>query len=261
MTAESQSQPPSSEVFLSPRVVDREAFDDFAGVLRAIVDDAHALGGSIESGAVSAKKTLDALERSESALRPKIDMAARVLASMDERIERLESLLTRAERGAQSLEQAESRVAEMIDTRVRALESRIEDVVAGAEVRLNTSAVETTTRVEEALRATERSLEQAQTDTNAMHTDARNQLRDLADRLLEELTDATAARQRAGADQTHAPDPPPEANNPVKPDLTEELAKMTRAIETLVRGTAPAGDAPVATIEPKPVSRQPSPSD
>ncbi|MCH9058538.1 MAG: hypothetical protein IIB55_07915 [Planctomycetes bacterium] len=113
--------------------MDREAFDDFAGVLRAIVDDAHALGGSIESGAVSAKKTLDALERSESALRPKIDMAARVLASMDERIARLESLLTRAERGAQSLEQAESRVADMIDTRVRALESRIEDVVAGAD--------------------------------------------------------------------------------------------------------------------------------
>ncbi len=79
MTPKLNSQGPSSEVFLSPRVVDREAFDDFAGVLRAIVDDAHALGGSIESGAVSAKKTLDALERSESALRPKIDMAARVL--------------------------------------------------------------------------------------------------------------------------------------------------------------------------------------
>lgn len=37
----------SEEVFLSPRVVDREAFDDFSGVLRAIVDDTQTVGKSV----------------------------------------------------------------------------------------------------------------------------------------------------------------------------------------------------------------------
>jgi chromosome segregation ATPase len=191
----------SEDVFLSPRVVDREAFDNFSDVLRAIVDDAQVVGQTIEAKSSLAKRALAEFARSEPTMNASIDTAARVLKSMDERIDRIETLLGRAEEMSGRLDEKSTRATQHLDEREASLRAVVSDLIAQAEARLNTSAIETTTRVEDVLRSTERALDQAREDAGAMHAETLRQLTDLSDRLAGEIAD-TAAEGRGQLRET-----------------------------------------------------------
>ncbi len=201
METNGQTTAASEEVFLSPRVVDREAFDDFSGVLRAIVDDAQLVGQTIEAKSSLAKRALAEFARSEPTMNASIDAAAKALTAMDERIERIESLLVRVEEAGNRIDEKSTLALKRIDEREAKLETSVMDLIAKTETRLNTSAVEMTTRVEDVLRSTERALDQARADASAMQADALGQLTSLSDRLAGEIAD-TAAEGRGQLRET-----------------------------------------------------------
>ncbi len=201
METNGQPTAASEEVFLSPRVVDREAFDDFSGVLRAIVDDAQSVGQTIEAKSSLAKRALTEFARSEPTMNASIDAAAKALKAMDERVERIESLLVRIEEAGNRADEKSVLALKCIEEREAMLESSVMDLIAKTETRLNTTAIETTTRVEDVLRSTEKALDQARVDASAMHADALGQLTNLSDRLAGEIAD-TAAEGRGQLRET-----------------------------------------------------------
>src|SRR5262245_56871729 len=83
------------KVFLTPRVVDQRAFDELASSLRALVHDAAAQGQGLLATTSEVKLLSDQLREATRELQQRVESAARVVPSLDERVGRAEVLLDR----------------------------------------------------------------------------------------------------------------------------------------------------------------------
>jgi chromosome segregation ATPase len=140
----------ADEIFLSPRVIDREAFDDYAVALREIIEDAQRLGDSLTRQTAQARSAVEEFARSEPALAAKAEGVSRTLATVDERITALRGLIERAEAQTRELGDFDERAGDLIEQRLKTFSASVQEIVAQAESRLSATAVETTTRVNDA---------------------------------------------------------------------------------------------------------------
>ena len=106
------------EVFVSPRVVDRVAFEDYAGALRKLLAAATTEGEHLRRTAVEASKSLRAIGEVLPAVDKKLARAGELVGQLSEKLERVEAAAKRAEAAADRATTAEQRIRD-IDERAR----------------------------------------------------------------------------------------------------------------------------------------------
>ncbi|UYV14049.1 MAG: hypothetical protein NCW75_07090 [Phycisphaera sp.] len=128
----------AGEVFVSPRVVDRVAFEDYAQALRKLLAAATSEGEHLRRTAVDASRTLRAIGEVLPAVDTKLAKAGEMLNTLTQRLESAETIAKRAEAAAERAVTAERRIKDMDD---RARQRIFEAGTAAAD--------EAVTRVEE----------------------------------------------------------------------------------------------------------------
>lgn len=103
------------EVFVSPRVVDRVAFEDYAQALRKLLAAATTEGEHLRRTAVDASRSLRAIGEVLPAVDKKLAKAGEMLSTLTQRLESAESTAKRAEAAAERAVTAERRIKEMDD--------------------------------------------------------------------------------------------------------------------------------------------------
>ncbi|HMN41451.1 MAG TPA: hypothetical protein PKE29_11445 [Phycisphaerales bacterium] len=139
-------------VFLSPRVIDRRAYNELAGELRDLVEKSAAERSTLVAALDEAGRASQEFRQREGTQNSNIELAARALRAMDERMSRVETLLARAEAQGKIFEQLEGRAGGMIQSKVQVLEARLEAVQSAATAK--------TEALEERIRRASRELEQ-----------------------------------------------------------------------------------------------------
>lgn len=118
-TAPGQAEYPrvraASEVFVSPRVVDRVAFEDYAQALRKLLAAATSEGEHLRRTAVDASRTLRAIGEVLPAVDTKLAKAGEMLSTLTQRLESAEAIAKRAEAAADRAVTAEQRIKDMDD--------------------------------------------------------------------------------------------------------------------------------------------------
>jgi ABC-type transporter Mla subunit MlaD len=104
----------ADEVFLTPRVVDQGAFDRFGTDLRRLITDAATAGRALLRTGAETDSHLAAMRDASGELRKNIETGARLIPTLDQRIERIDEALASATEA-----DIEARVAEQLDTVVR----------------------------------------------------------------------------------------------------------------------------------------------
>jgi len=126
-------------VFLSPRVVDQKAFDDFASRLRALLDEASRAGRALHDTTRVAREAGDAVGGMFQQQAERIGALQRLLKALEEHrasaaalVQSLEERERRAREAEASLEMRLSEVEEHIGSLVRNAEHRLASVSADA---------------------------------------------------------------------------------------------------------------------------------
>ncbi len=94
---------PASEIFLSPRVIDRDAFSELANSLRTLIEQAHVETESLRSAHAGAQTTQSQLREVSVKTQPRLDAAGKTLAALDTQSQRIEQLLANAKEAAATL--------------------------------------------------------------------------------------------------------------------------------------------------------------
>lgn len=122
----------SEDIFLSPRVVDRQAFNDFAGQLRELIEQAAAHTEAIRAAAGEAQRTRDSLRDVMNANQMKLDMASRALATIDQKAEQTRRMIESASDVALRVDGLRAQADQIITERVGILCQRLNEAEEAA---------------------------------------------------------------------------------------------------------------------------------
>jgi chromosome segregation ATPase len=165
-------------VFLSPRVIDRRAYSEMSAELRDLVDRSASERASLAAALDQASRCAQDIRQREQSQNTNIELAARGLKTLDERLARVESLLARAEEQSAVFEQLESHAGSLIDAKINILEARLDAVQAAATAK--TEALEE--RVRRASRELEQRIESIRSDAESIAGPAQQALSDVCKR-------------------------------------------------------------------------------
>lgn len=107
----SSMTPTLDEVFLSPRVVDQRAFEEFSSVLKGLVEDASNQSRLLVNTSGEVKRLGEHLREATRELQGKVDTAVRVVPTIDSRVAKAEAIL---ERTTTELATKEQQVRELV---------------------------------------------------------------------------------------------------------------------------------------------------
>ncbi len=142
----------AEDIVLSPRVVDRLAFDEYVKLLRAEIEGAaresELLARRAEAGAV----VLEQLERFMGDNGDAIEHAAEILAGIDQRMSESRRLLDQVDRRAANLSKASEHAEQAIEARAEAFQQRLRSIVDTAMDRFEETEDQLTARAASARR-------------------------------------------------------------------------------------------------------------
>jgi DNA repair exonuclease SbcCD ATPase subunit len=132
------------EVFLSPRVIDERSYEELAGSLRALMKDAAGQSRALAGTTAEVKLLGDQLREATAQLKAKVETAARVIPTLDQRVAKAEALLevTGKELAGKvaAMQEAAARAVpierERIAAQLRAEAGRLHEEVISEQVRL-----------------------------------------------------------------------------------------------------------------------------
>ncbi len=105
------SERAEQEIFLTPRVVDQGAFEQFSGDLRQLIQDAANAGRALVRTGSDTDRHLASMRDAAGELRKQIETGARLIPTIDQRLARIEAALTKATERAE----LEAKIAQQID--------------------------------------------------------------------------------------------------------------------------------------------------
>lgn len=135
-TLASPGEPAIREVFLSPRVVDREAFNDYAGSLRRLIEQASGQAEGLRTAASEADQARSALRELTGKHQAKFDLAARLVQTLDQRAGEAERLLQSARDAAATLDALRGDADKALAEHAARLDARIEQAAQATRERL-----------------------------------------------------------------------------------------------------------------------------
>lgn len=127
------------EVFLTPRVVDRRAFEEFSATLKGLIEQAEGRREELSSAARQAEGLREAAGSAARELRQSLEQTLRAAQSFDERLSAAEEVARRAEGLDDALERLRRSSEELIAGRLGELEARLDEALERARVRLDES--------------------------------------------------------------------------------------------------------------------------
>jgi hypothetical protein len=183
------------KVFLTPRIVDERAFEELSGSLKSLVRDANTQSRALIATTGEVKLLGDQLREATRELQSRVETAARVIPTLDQRVAKAEALLDLTGK------ELASRVSEMRDVATKGVvidRDRIEAQVrehsaAVVELVLQEQVAQLKERMSEALRAV-----QQQADDHAAAIIARLQA---AQQTLDQSLEASEAKAQSIAAQ------------------------------------------------------------
>ncbi|MBY0309096.1 MAG: hypothetical protein K2Q09_10175 [Phycisphaerales bacterium] len=113
----------AQDVFLSPRVIDREAFNDYSGALRRLIDEAARQTEALKGAAAEAAQAQVALRETAARYQGRAEHVTRALAAIDHR-------LAEADRLAQAAEQTRRGILEASGEAQSALGAKTDELAA-----------------------------------------------------------------------------------------------------------------------------------
>lgn len=131
-------QASADEVFLSPRVVDQVAFEEYGRQLRSLVDALSENAGSLHTSLREAASVRAALETVTSEDRERLASASELLTKLDERATRIEAALAKADKLDEIGKTFEGEADRLLGSRVSELEKRMAQSIASFSRQLQT---------------------------------------------------------------------------------------------------------------------------
>jgi len=125
------------EVFLTPRVIDKAAFDELSGTLARLIQQASGEGASLRNALMEVKGLDHTARRAAGELANRLDAAARIVPSIDERVQRAEAVLQAASEHAIASQTVERQIDEIIQRRLGGVEARAAEVARLIDQRLS----------------------------------------------------------------------------------------------------------------------------
>ncbi len=155
--------PSAGAAFLTPRVVDQRTFEEFAGLLRRLADEADAKAAALAEVSARAERTMQAASDSARQHRAAVEVLGKLLHALNARAAEVSELVSRCDERVRALGEAERRLESVgeraVDRFEARLAARLEEIArgpAGAEV---STLVDDAERVKDELRLTLRRTE------------------------------------------------------------------------------------------------------
>lgn len=127
----------ADQVFITPRVLDRGAFDEYAEGLKSLIREAAGRGQSLQTAMVDVKSMGDSLRQATDELKKRLETTVKIMPALEQRLGKAEQVLQLAASDAKLAEHFEKTLNRLLAEHVARLEARIGEVVTGAEQRLN----------------------------------------------------------------------------------------------------------------------------
>jgi chromosome segregation ATPase len=121
------------EVFLSPRVIDREAFNDYSGALRKLIEEAAAQTEALKAAAAEAQAAQQALQGASTRHQGRIDAAGKALAAIEHKTAEADRLLQSAREARTILDALRAETDKGVQGRLTELNGKIEQMQRRAE--------------------------------------------------------------------------------------------------------------------------------
>ncbi len=137
------------EIFISPRVVDRQAFEEYSTTLRKLVERSNGLGTSLEASATKAERTLTDISAAGAEIRAKADAVAHLLATLDARVRQVDEQFKTTDERAQYTQRFEQRIDDYIEEATKRAMHKVDEALERAVTRVRLSESGLLRRVEE----------------------------------------------------------------------------------------------------------------
>jgi len=120
-------------VFVSPRVVDEQAFNEFSMELRGLIDEVRAVQSELDSSRSAAAETAKELSGSQSKYRQHLELTTKLLKALTAKSAEVEQTLAKLEARSARVEQIEQRIAGSLDEKIAVFEASLDDRLKRAE--------------------------------------------------------------------------------------------------------------------------------
>jgi hypothetical protein len=145
--ATSASTPPASlgendgasvvdRVFLSPRVLDQQAFTEFTTTLRGLIEQAAMSTQQLRGAAERSQRVIGDLSKAEASQQQQTAACVQALGEVDQRARLVQHVLEEAERLSGTFTKFESDAERITERKVTALESRLQSLLEQAQSRM-----------------------------------------------------------------------------------------------------------------------------
>jgi hypothetical protein len=167
-----------SDVFVSPRVVDRRAYAELAGELRELIAQAAHERLALVAGMDQAGRASDDFRAREAAQAVNLDLCAKAIKRIDERAAKVESVLAQASDVGKLIATIEEKTGRILESKIQAMEARAAAIQAAATA--HTQALEE--RLKRATRELEQRIEAIRRDAESIVSPSAERLTALCDR-------------------------------------------------------------------------------
>lgn len=123
----------SERVFVSPRVVDEQAFREFSSELRAMIDEVRSAQAELVAAGDTASATAKSLSGSQDKYRQHLELTTKLLKALTAKSSEVEATLSKLDERLEATRDAEAGVERAIEAKVRAFEEKLEARLSRAE--------------------------------------------------------------------------------------------------------------------------------
>ena len=219
------------EVFLSPRILDRRAFDEYAESLRALIRDASGQGESLRTASTGVEQLRDGLRDATGELSRRLEAAIKVLPTLEQHVKTAERLRQEVINPQLIADELRATIDKLIDEKTAEMQTRLTELVERACVSIDDQTSKARRQAEELSAKAADALARAQallTQSDAMAQradDATVNLMSAETRVQHAMTDAeTKARAAASGVESIA--------RQTLADLEERATNVNAAIDT-----------------------------
>ncbi len=127
---------PNAEIFLSPRVIDREAFNDYSQSLRKMIEQTTAQADAFRAAAKEAEQAQMGLKELLGRQQAAVGVAVKTIATLEDRSGETSRIFNAAKDAVATLDQLRGDSGELIGKHLSRLDQRVEEAVRSFEERL-----------------------------------------------------------------------------------------------------------------------------
>ena len=133
MDAAMGTKPAAERVFVSPRVVDEQAFREFSGELRSLLDEIRREQEKLETASGAAATTASGLSASQDKYRQHLELTTRLLKALTAKSAEVEQALLRVDERLEAASHAERTASEGLGEKLASFERTIDERITSAE--------------------------------------------------------------------------------------------------------------------------------